>query len=63
VVFSRLALTRLLGIGALLLIAVPLAFASPLVAVAAVAAVLLAIAVADVRRSARRPGETPAPPG
>lgn len=63
VVFSRLALIRLLGIGALLLLAVPLAFAPPLAVVSAVAVVLLAVAAADALRSTRCPGEAPAPPG
>ncbi|MGY0004922.1 low temperature requirement protein A [Micromonospora sp. I033] len=62
VVFARLALRRLLSIGALLLLAAPLAFAPPLATVAAVTAVLLGIAVADARRSVRHPDKAPAPP-
>ncbi|MEU1813320.1 low temperature requirement protein A [Micromonospora aurantiaca] len=62
VVFSRIALRRLLGIGALLLLAIPLAFAPPLAAVAVVTVVLLGIAVADAQRSVRHPDDAPAPP-
>ncbi|MBQ0895340.1 low temperature requirement protein A [Micromonospora sp. U56] len=61
VVFSRVSPPRLLGIAALLVLAVPLAFAPPLAAVAVVPVVLLGIAVADVRRAAQNPGEVPAP--
>ncbi|OKJ46688.1 hypothetical protein AMK25_06085 [Micromonospora sp. TSRI0369] len=63
VVFSRVSRPRLLGIAALLLLAVPLAFAPPLVVVTVVAVVLLAIAVADARRAAGKPAEAPTPPG
>lgn len=63
VVFSRVSLPRLVSIAALLLLSLPLAFAPPLVAVAAVAGVLLVIAVADARRAAGHPTEAPAPPG
>ena len=62
VVFARLARRRLLGIGALLLLAPPLAFAPPLAAVAVVTMVLLGIAVADTQRSVRHPDKAPAPP-
>ncbi|MFG1678469.1 low temperature requirement protein A [Micromonospora sp. NPDC049282] len=62
VVFSRVSRHRLLGIAALLLLAVPLAFAPPLAVVAAVPVVLIAIAVADARRAAGRPAEAPTPP-
>ncbi|MFC4106496.1 low temperature requirement protein A [Micromonospora zhanjiangensis] len=63
VVFSRVSRSRLLGIGALLLLAVPLTFAPPLGVVAVVPVVLLAIAVADTRRAAGKPAEAPTPPG
>ena len=62
VVFSRVSRSRLLGIAALLVLAVPLAFAPSLGVVAAVSVVLLAIAAADARRGARNPAEAPAPP-
>ncbi|MEV0155788.1 low temperature requirement protein A [Micromonospora sp. NPDC050686] len=63
VVFSRVSRHRLLGIAALLLLAVPLAFAPPLTVVAAVPVALLAIAVADARRAVGKPPEAPTPPG
>ncbi|MFI7578565.1 low temperature requirement protein A [Micromonospora sp. NPDC049497] len=63
VVFSRVSRSRLLGIAALLVLAVPLAFTAPLAAVAAVSGVLVAIAAADARRAARNPAEAPAPAG
>ncbi|WP_165878283.1 low temperature requirement protein A [Micromonospora sp. MW-13] len=63
VVFNRVSPPRLIGIVALLLLTLPLAFAPPLAAVATAPVVLLAIAIADVRRAAGRPSEAPAPPG
>ena len=63
VVFNRVSLPRLIGIATLLLVTLPLAVAPPLAAVAVAPAVLLAIAVADIRRAAGRPSEAPAPPG
>ncbi|MFU8873839.1 low temperature requirement protein A [Micromonospora sp. SL4-19] len=63
VVFSRFSRPRLLGIAALLLLVVPLAFAPPLAVVAVVPVVLLAIAIADARRAAGKPAEVPTPPG
>jgi low temperature requirement protein LtrA len=63
VVFNRISLPRLIGIAALLLLALPLTFAPPLAAVATTPAVLLAITIADIRRAAGRPSEAPAPPG
>ncbi|WP_435125625.1 low temperature requirement protein A [Micromonospora tulbaghiae] len=63
VVFNRVSRPRLIGIAVLLLLTLPLAFAPPLAAVAAAPAVLLGIAVADIRRAAGRLPEAPAPPG
>ncbi|MEU9825602.1 low temperature requirement protein A [Micromonospora chersina] len=61
-VFSRLSRPRLLAIAALLAFTVPLALVPPLAAASVVPVVLLMIAVADTRRAARSPGETPTPP-
>ncbi|MEV5693005.1 low temperature requirement protein A [Micromonospora globbae] len=62
VVFARVSRPRLIGIAALPMLALPLAFAAPLAAAAAVSVVLLTIAVADGLRAARNPTEAPAPP-
>ncbi|MFE9694183.1 low temperature requirement protein A, partial [Micromonospora sp. NPDC005806] len=61
VVFNRLAVRRLVGIAALVLLAPPLFFAPPLLAAIAAAVVLLGVAVADARRAAGRPPEAPSP--
>ncbi|MEU1688930.1 low temperature requirement protein A [Micromonospora sp. NPDC005707] len=61
IVFNRLAVRRLVGIGVLLLLAPPLFFAPPLLAAIAAAVVLLGVAVADARRAAGRPLEAPSP--
>ncbi|MEU0076293.1 low temperature requirement protein A [Micromonospora tulbaghiae] len=62
VVYNRISPRRLVGIGLLLLLALPLAFSSPLVAATAATAVLFGIAVADARQAAGRPLEAPTPP-
>ncbi|MFG2108653.1 low temperature requirement protein A [Micromonospora chersina] len=61
VVFDRLAVRRLVGIGVLVLLAPPLFFGPPLLAAIAAAVVLLGVAVADARRAAGRPPEAPSP--
>ncbi|WP_433283825.1 low temperature requirement protein A [Micromonospora sp. CA-244673] len=61
VVFNRLAVRRLVGIAALVLLAPPLFFAPPLLAAIAAAVVLLGVAAADARRAAGRPPEAPSP--
>lgn len=63
VVFSRVSAPRVLGVAALLLLTIPLAFAPALAAVAAVPVVLLAITLADIRRSAGKPTEVALPGG
>ncbi|MET8910962.1 low temperature requirement protein A [Micromonospora sp. NPDC004551] len=61
VVFNRLAVRRFVGIAALILLALPLFFAPPLLAAIAAAVVLLGVAVADARRAAGHPPEAPSP--
>ncbi|MFG1660342.1 low temperature requirement protein A [Micromonospora chersina] len=61
VVFNRLAVRRFVGIAALALLALPLAFAPPLLAAFTAALVLLGVALADARRAAGRPPEAPSP--
>ncbi|MFI6263220.1 low temperature requirement protein A [Micromonospora sp. NPDC051006] len=61
VVFNRLAVRRLVGIGVLVLLAPPLFFGPPLLAAIVAAVVLLGVAVADARRAAGRPLEAPSP--
>jgi low temperature requirement protein LtrA len=61
VVFNRLAIRRLVGIAALVLLALPLSFAPPLLAAIAAAVVLLGVALADARVRAGRPTEPPSP--
>lgn len=61
VVFNRLAVRRLVGIAALVLLAPPLFFGPPLLAAIAAAVVLLGVAVADARRAAGHPPEAPSP--
>ncbi|MGY0003912.1 low temperature requirement protein A [Micromonospora sp. I033] len=61
VVFNRLAIRRLVGIAALVLLALPLSFAPPLLAAIAVAVVLLGVALADAWKAAGRPPEAPSP--
>jgi low temperature requirement protein LtrA len=61
VVYNRLAVRRLAGIAALVLLTPPLLFAPPLFAAIAAAIVLLGVAVADARRAAGRPPEAPSP--
>ncbi|SCG60978.1 low temperature requirement protein A [Micromonospora inositola] len=61
VVFNRLAVRRLVGIAALVLLAPPLFFGPPLLAAIVAAVVLLGVAVADARRAAGRPPEAPSP--
>ncbi|MFF4877588.1 low temperature requirement protein A [Micromonospora sp. NPDC000668] len=61
VVFNRLAVRRLVGIAALALLAPPLLFGPPLLAAIAAAVVLLGVAVADARRAAGSPPESPSP--
>ncbi|MGW5669325.1 low temperature requirement protein A [Micromonospora sp. NPDC003776] len=61
IVFNRLAVRRLVGIGALALLGPPLAFGPPLFAAAAAVAVLLGVALADARQAAGRPPEAPSP--
>lgn len=61
VVFNRLAVRRLVGIAALVLLAPPLFFGPPLLAAIAAAVVLLGVAVADARRAAGQPPEAPSP--
>lgn len=60
-VFDRLAVRRLVGIGALILLAPPLYFSPPLLAAFAAAVVLLGVALADARKAADRPPEAPSP--
>ena len=60
-VFNRLAVRRFVAIGALVLLAPPLAFGPPLLAAVVVAVVLLGVAVADARHAAGRPLEVPSP--
>ncbi|MFC0505234.1 low temperature requirement protein A [Micromonospora costi] len=61
IIFDRLALRRLVGVAALVLLALPLLLGSPLFAAIAAAVVLLGVAVADARRAAGRPPEAPTP--
>jgi low temperature requirement protein LtrA len=61
VVFDRLSRRRLIGIVALVVTAVPLAYAPSLAASVVAAAVLLGIALADARHAAGRPLEAPSP--
>ncbi|PZG01738.1 hypothetical protein C1I99_05700 [Micromonospora deserti] len=61
-VFNRFSMRRLLSIAALMVLAVPLAFTTPLIAATAAAGVLLGMAVADARHAAGRPPEAPSPP-
>ena len=61
VVFNRIAIRRLVGIAALVLLAPPLSFAPPLLAAIAAAVVLLGVALADARVRAARPTEPPSP--
>lgn len=61
VVYNRLSWRRVVGIGALVLLAPPLLFAPPLLAAAAAVVVLLGVAVADARHAAGRPLEAPSP--
>ncbi|WBB67610.1 low temperature requirement protein A [Micromonospora sp. WMMD812] len=61
VVFNRLAVRRLVGIGVLVLLAPPLLFGPPLLAAIVAAVVLLGVAVADARRAAGQPPEAPSP--
>ncbi|MFG3604637.1 low temperature requirement protein A [Micromonospora chersina] len=60
-VFDRLAVRRLVGIGVLALLALPLYFGPPLLATFAAAVVLLGVALADARKAAGRPPEAPSP--
>ncbi|MEU5722700.1 low temperature requirement protein A [Micromonospora sp. NPDC047738] len=62
VVYSRVSLPRPAGIAALVALAVPLTLVPPLAVSSAAAIVLLAIAIADTRRSHRHPDEQPTPP-
>ncbi|MEV4540584.1 low temperature requirement protein A [Micromonospora echinaurantiaca] len=61
IVYNRLAVRRLIGIAALVLLAPPLLFGPPLLAASAAAVVLLGVAVADARRASGRPPEAPSP--
>ncbi|MFI7513488.1 low temperature requirement protein A [Micromonospora echinofusca] len=62
VVFNRLSRRRLIGIAALAAAALPLAFATPLIAASAALAVLLGMALADARHARGRQPEPPSPP-
>ncbi|MGC1211542.1 MAG: low temperature requirement protein A [Micromonospora sp.] len=63
IVFDRVSVRRIVGIGLLLALSLPLVFTTPLAASVAASLVLLGIAVADARRAAGEPEEAPAPPG
>lgn len=61
VVFNRLAVRRLVGIAALILLVPLLLPGPPLLAAIAAVVVLLGVAIADARRAAGRPAEAPSP--
>ncbi|MFE9658072.1 low temperature requirement protein A [Micromonospora sp. NPDC006431] len=61
-VFGRVSPSRLVAIGALVLLFPALLWASPLVVLAAAGVVLTGVALADARRAWGKPPEPPAPP-
>ncbi|SCL63968.1 Low temperature requirement protein LtrA [Micromonospora eburnea] len=61
VVFNRISRRRLIGIAALVALALPLAFTTPLAAAAGAVAVLVGMALADARHAWGLPPEAPSP--